>query len=191
MRSPVRWAGSKRQMLSLLRSYWKSDATYIEPFAGSACLFFDIEPEKAVLGDLNSELINSYRVLRDDPESALSALRPIEPTKENYYAIRQQSPEDLMGADAAARFFFLNRHCFNGLYRTNQTGKFNVPFGRTKGNPALDENLLRSASRLLSRAQLLNADFEVTLDKARYGDFVYLDPPYVSRKGKSIFRVFA
>jgi DNA adenine methylase len=184
MRSPIRWAGSKRQMLSLLRGYWKNDATYIEPFAGSACLFFDLEPSRAIIGDLNSELINSYRSLRDDPDSTLTELRALRPSKEQYYAARRQSPQDLAGADAAARFFFLNRHCFNGLYRTNMKGEFNVPFGMTKGTPQLDEGLLLSASKLLSRAQLVNADFEVTLDKAHRGDFVYLDPPYISRADK-------
>jgi DNA adenine methylase len=184
MRSPVRWAGSKRQMLNLLRSYWDNDATYIEPFAGSACLFFDLEPNRAIIGDLNGELINSYRSLRDDPESTLAELRPLRPSKERYYEARAQSPQNLAGAEAAARFFFLNRHCFNGLYRTNLKGEFNVPFGLTKGAPPLDEALLLSASKLLSRAQLVNADFEVTLDKAHQGDFVYLDPPYISRRDK-------
>jgi DNA adenine methylase len=171
-------------MLSLLRSYWKSGATYIEPFAGSACLFFDVEPDRAIIGDLNGELINSYRVLRDDPESTLAALKSLVPSKNEYYAIRAQSPHDLTSAEAAARFFFLNRHCFNGLYRTNLKGEFNVPLGRNKGTLAVDDNLLLSASQLLSRAQLVNADFEVTLDKAHRGDFVYLDPPYVSRATK-------
>jgi DNA adenine methylase len=171
-------------MLSLLRSYWKCNSTYIEPFAGSACLFFDIEPIQAILGDLNSELINSYRVLRDDPDSTIDELKALQPGKANYYATRKRSPQDLTGAEAAARFLFLNRHCFNGLYRTNLKGEFNVPIGQSKGAPPLDENLLRSASQLLSRAQLINADFEVTLDKARLGDFVYLDPPYVSRANK-------
>lgn len=184
MRSPVRWAGSKRQMLGLLRGYWRNDATYIEPFAGSACLFFDLEPNRAIIGDLNGDLINSYRFLRDDPESTLAELRTLRPDKEHYYEARGQSPQDLAGAEAAARFFFLNRHCFNGLYRTNLKGEFNVPFGMTRGAPPLDESLLLSASRLLSRAQLINADFEVTLDKAHCGDFVYLDPPYVSSADK-------
>jgi DNA adenine methylase len=171
-------------MLGLLRGYWNSDAMYIEPFAGSACLFFDLEPSRAIIGDLNGELINSYRSLRDDPDSTLAELRTLRPNKERYYEARAQSPQNLAGAEAAARFFFLNRHCFNGLYRTNLNGEFNVPFGLTKGAPPLDEALLLSASRLLSRAQLVNADFEVTLDRARRGDFVYLDPPYVSRRNK-------
>jgi DNA adenine methylase len=171
-------------MLGLLRGYWRNDATYIEPFAGSACLFFDLEPNRAIIGDLNGDLINSYRFLRDDPESTLAELRTLRPDKEHYYEARGQSPQDLAGAEAAARFFFLNRHCFNGLYRTNLKGEFNVPFGMTRGAPPLDESLLLSASRLLSRAQLINADFEVTLDKAHCGDFVYLDPPYVSSADK-------
>jgi DNA adenine methylase len=168
-------------MLGLLRAYWKGAATYIEPFAGSACLFFDIEPGRAILGDLNRELVNSYRVLRDDPRAVLSILRGLIPDSGAYYRVREESPDDLPGAEAAARFFYLNRHCFNGLYRTNMKGKFNVPMGKTKNRPSLDEKLFLSASQMLSRAELVNADFEVTLSKANHGDFVYLDPPYISR----------
>jgi DNA adenine methylase len=168
-------------MLGLLRAYWERAATYIEPFAGSACLFFDIEPDRAILGDLNRELVNSYRVLRDDPQSVLSILRGLIPNKSAYYTVREKSPDDLPGADAAARFFYLNRHCFNGLYRTNMRGKFNVPMGKAKRSISLKEELFLSASRMLSRAELVSADFEVTLSKANRGDFVYLDPPYISR----------
>lgn len=180
MKSPIRWAGSKRQMLCLLRRFWSGAGTYIEPFAGSACLFFDLAPQRAILGDMNGELINSYRHLRDDPDSVMQVLRQLMPRKSAYYAVRAQSPDELPGAEAAARFFYLNRYCFNGLYRTNTRGEFNVPIGNPKGTPALDEDTFMGAARLLSSAKLMNADFEATLAKAARGDFAYLDPPYVT-----------
>jgi len=167
-------------MLDLLRRFWSGAGTYVEPFAGSACLFFDIEPRSAILGDTNGELVNSYRYLRDDPDSVIRVLRRLIPKKNSYYSVRSQSPDDLPGAHATARFLYLNRYCFNGLYRTNARGEFNVPLGNPKGTPSLDEETLRGASRLLRGANLMHADFEATLAKATRGDFAYLDPPYVT-----------
>jgi DNA adenine methylase len=178
MNSPIRWAGSKRQMLALLRSFWARGNRYIEPFAGSACLFFDIEPSEAVLGDLNADLINAYRCLRDDCDATLAALSKLIPNKENYYAVRSIDPLSLGSVDAAARFLFLNRLCFNGLYRTNMLGQFNVPIG-SDPERIYDEPLLRAAAVLLKRTTLTAGDFEGTLDRARSGDFVFLDPPYI------------
>ena len=165
-------------MLSLLRSYWTDGKRYIEPFAGSACLFFDIEPEAAILGDLNADLMNAYRCLRDDCEGTLLSLNQMEMTKENYYKIRAVDPSGLGSLDAAARFLFLNKLCFNGLYRTNLKGQFNVPIG-SKNEKVIDKEQLRRASLLLGNTKLKVGDFESTLDSARAGDFVFLDPPYV------------
>lgn len=186
MKSPVRWAGSKRQMLGLLRDHWSGQSRYIEPFAGSACLFFDLEPLDAIIGDLNEELIESYRILRDCPEDLIKKIKEWRPTRETYYQVRSLALNKLSRIDSAARFFFLNRYCFNGLYRTNLNGKFNVPFGAPNKDHQIDENQLRAASVALHRARLMNTDFMITLDQAREGDFVYLDPPYVLKE-KRVF----
>lgn len=179
MKTPIRWAGSKFKTLHLLRSYWPgNNANYIEPFAGSACLFFDIEPQRAVLGDLNADLIRTFRALRDQPETVITILKSMSISKRSYYLARAKNQDEMSTAEAAARFLFLNKYCFNGLYRTNQKGRFNVPYGHKLRREKIDFSLLRGAALLLKRSTLVNEDFETTLDQARNGDFVYLDPPY-------------
>lgn len=185
MRSFLRWAGSKRQQLPKLRQYWRGDlhATYIEPFAGSACLFFDLQPQKAVLGDLNWELINSFRAVQRNPRKVLTELRKLRTGKRNYYRIRGIDPRELSQFQIAARFIYLNWYCFNGLYRTNLKGQFNVPYGPPKDGTAINSEKIVSASHALRNASLLHADFEETVSQVRRGDFVYMDPPYfVSRR---------
>jgi DNA adenine methylase len=179
MRSFVRWAGSKRLLLTQLRRYWPGGASrYVEPFCGSACLFFDIQPSCAILGDLNEELIWTYRVVRNNPGLFLESFRRIRFCRKNYYKLRSTHPSQMAEADRAARFLFLNRACFNGIYRTNLKGEFNVPYGPPKSGRILDEKWVTSASTALSRALLVRGDFETTLDHVQSGDFVYLDPPY-------------
>jgi DNA adenine methylase len=189
MRPPIRWAGSKLKSLSLLRSiYNAAPGRYVEAFAGSACLFFDVSPPKALINDLNPDLIRAYRCLRDDRDRLLLKLRSIPTAKSAYYELRARDPESMGECDAAARFFYLNRFCFNGLYRTNRSGRFNVPYGHLRKKERIDFELLVRASKLLQRAELLNADFERSVEAARQGDFVYLDPPYV---GSGAGRLFA
>ena len=179
MKSILRWAGSKRQLLSQLRQYWPGANTrYIEPFAGSACLFFALEPVDAVLGDTNQGLIRCYRAIRSNVERVLECVRRLPPGKAAYYRIRAIDPADLAEAEQAARFIYLNRFCFNGIYRTNNAGRFNVPYGAKTPRRTADEDLLRSAARLLQRAQFVASDFSQTLAQALAGDFVYIDPPY-------------
>lgn len=175
----LRWAGSKRQLIAELSRYWPSGNTrYIEPFAGSACLFFHLAPEQAVLGDLNADLMNTYRNIRCDVERVIECLRRLPIGKDAYYLIRAITPQSLTGPEQAARFIYLNRYCFNGLYRTNRSGGFNVPYGDPKGSHHIDEDRLRVASRLFRDTQFVCGDFEETLQYALPGDFVYLDPPY-------------
>jgi DNA adenine methylase len=179
MRSFVRWAGSKRLLLPHLRRYWPGGATrYVEPFCGSACLFFDLQPSSAILGDLNEELIWTYRVVRNTPSLFLESFRRIRFDRASYYKLRSTPPEALAEAERAARFLFLNRACFNGIYRTNLKGEFNVPYGPPRSGRILDETWVTSASTGLNRALLVRGDFEATLDHVQPGDFVYLDPPY-------------
>jgi len=185
VRSFIRWAGSKRLSLPHLKPYLrKITGRYIEPFAGSCCIFFEMEPQSAILGDLNSELITTMKAVRRDVYRVLECVRRLPKGEKAYYRIRESRIEDLSDAELAARFLYLNRYCFNGLYRTNRAGKFNVPYGppRRSRPPGIDEQLVVAASRLLQRATLINGDFEATMREAEKGDLVYLDPPYATLK---------
>lgn len=186
----LRWAGSKRQILDRLAQYWRpSYKRYVEPFAGSACLFFAIAPARGLLGDINFHLVETLTTVRDDVESVIPLLTSAKRDKELYYQIRAIDPQSLSRAERAAQFIYLNRYCFNGLYRTNRQGRFNVPFG-AEGNGYIPiPEHLRYCSRLLRRAEIIGADFESVLARVRTGDFVYLDPPYVTKQ-RRVFREY-
>jgi len=125
----LRWAGSKRRLIPRLRSFWSHRyKRYVEPFMGSACLFFALRPARAILGDINGDLVATYHTIREHPRAVWNALQRIPVGKTSYYATRQLNPNDLSDVNKAARFIFLNRFCFNGLYRTNLQGRFNVPY---------------------------------------------------------------
>jgi DNA adenine methylase len=180
MKSIVRWAGSKRSLLpELRRCVPETFNTYIEPFAGSACLFFDIQPKRAILADLNSELINTYRQVRRNPELVLQGFRRFRKGERSYYKIRALDPAELSDVERAARFLYLNRFCFNGLYRTNLKGEFNVPYGPPTKPLRVFESDVVAAAAVLRSAQLIADDFENVVDHVEEGDLVYLDPPYV------------
>jgi len=186
----LRWAGSKRLLLPKLRqSVPHSFNRYIEPFAGSACLFFDLEPEQAILGDLNADLICALRAIQANPSLVLECLSRLPLGKEGYYSVRGLDPELLPTAEVAARFLYLNHYCFNGIYRTSAAGRFNVPYGPPKSHAPIDEERLLRSSRLLRRAAVIHADFEQTLSHAEAGDFVYLDPPFAV-SARRVFRQY-
>jgi DNA adenine methylase len=176
----MRWAGSKRQSLPALAAFWSDRyARYVEPFAGSCSLFFHLAPRSALLGDLNDELIITYRSISHRPRKIheLAAALPV--NKTTFNRVRALDPVRLGLDERAARFVYLNRNCFNGLYRTNRQGQFNVPFaGRKQGALPSEEEFVQAA-QLLRRASLVAGSFETTLALCRRGDFVYLDPPYV------------
>jgi len=175
----LRWAGSKRQLLPTLGQYFPADATsYIEPFAGSACLFFSLSPKKAVLADINVELMATYRAVRRSPDDVALELKGLRRSKREYLRMRSLRPSHLTPPERAARFIYLNRFCFNGLYRTNRKGEFNVPYGASGTGRLPDAETLRACSRALRRVTLLTGDFEAALRHAHPGDFVYMDPPY-------------
>jgi DNA adenine methylase len=174
----IRWAGSKRALLPKLRKYWPGHGKYVEPFCGSSCLYFDIEPASAVLGDINKELISAYRTIRRNPQRVAECLLRLPITRATYYRLRAQDPFDLSECELAARFLFLNRLCFNGIYRTNRDGRFNVPYAKPKRKVRFSAEPLIEASGLLRKATLLTEDFEETVSHAEPGDLVYLDPPY-------------
>jgi DNA adenine methylase len=178
----MRWAGSKRLALARLRQCFPpSYKRYIEPFAGSASLFFDLAPRDAILSDLNSELIQTYRAVKRDASLVIECLGRLRQGEDQYYRIRGLKPSGLCDAEAAARFIYLNRYCFNGLYRTNAKGKFNVPYGPPKNGAQIDTRLILEAGEALRTAMIINADFEDTISYVGPGDVVYLDPPYAVR----------
>jgi DNA adenine methylase len=174
----LRWAGSKRALLDELEARRPSGQwRYVEPFAGSACFFFALQPERALITDRNARLMETYRVLCERPDDLAKRVHAWPTDSATYYEVRSQPDEHLSPLDRSARFIYLNRLCFNGVYRTNRKGQFNVPYGRDTGAvPSLDR--FRSCGELLRRAELRAADFETTLASAGPGDFVYLDPPY-------------
>ena len=177
----LKWAGGKTQLLRVLERYVPdSYRSYIEPFFGGGALFFALAPKPAVVADSNPELINVYRTLVDDVESVITRLRDFENTEEMFYEVRALSYEALDPIAAAARTIYLNRTCFNGLYRVNRSGQFNTPFGRYKNPKICDSTKLRAAARVLAGARIVQDDFrELLASEARPGDFIYLDPPYV------------
>lgn len=186
----LRWAGSKRKLLPVLLQRTPSRfGRYVEPFAGSACLFFSLRPEKAILGDINSELIGTYLEVKYRVDSLIRHLRGFRVSKSQYYSLRAHRASKSTSA-AAARFICLNRYCFNGLYRTNTSGAFNVPYGGKRGGEMPTSAMLKACSRLLRNAQLMAKPFEDVLDKVKRGDFVYLDPPF-SVKAQRVFREYS
>lgn len=190
-----RWAGSKRKLLPELSSYWKPwHRRYIEPFAGSSCLFFALQPASAVLSDKNPELIAAYQTIRDDPIAVHRSFSALPRNASTYYHLRQLDPTRLSRFDRAVRFTYLNRNCFNGIYRTNLAGEFNVPFATSRSGAYPSLRDFMSCAQLLQSATLKHCDFGSTLRSVRAGDFVYLDPPYAvsqrrvfSEYGKGMF----
>jgi DNA adenine methylase len=179
-RSILRWAGSKKRLLPKLMSCIpQSFNSYFEPFAGSACLFFALEPRRATLGDINPALVEAYAVLRAHPIEVYEAISAMPDTEAYYYRIRKFEPSLLAETERAARFIYLNRFCFNGVYRTNVRGEFNVPRGLSTGRIPSREEFLRCAS-LLQDCTLHAGDFSLSVASAGAGDFVYLDPPYTT-----------
>lgn len=178
----LRWAGSKRRLVPILRSYWKPDHNrYLEPFAGSACLFFSLNPPRAILGDLNGELISTYMEVKYRLDSLLDQLSTLRRNRREYKKLRSLRPNELNPCARAARFIYLNRYCFNGLYRTNLKGEFNVPYGGQKSGSVPPVELLRECSKQLMKTRLMAGDFERVLRLARKGDFIYMDPPFAVR----------
>lgn len=177
----LKWAGGKRQLLPLLiQKVPLRFGNYIEPFFGGGALFFWLEPERALISDSNPELVNFYQVLASHPEALMTTASRLRTDEATFYEVRESRFEDLAPIEAAARTLFLNKTCFNGLYRVNRKGHFNVPYGRYKNPKIFESQTLMRASQALRRATLVLGDFRDVLAKfAMPGDFVYLDPPYV------------
>ncbi|MBC3871141.1 Dam family site-specific DNA-(adenine-N6)-methyltransferase [Undibacterium oligocarboniphilum] len=177
----LKWAGGKTQLLGeIIPKMPKKYGRYIEPFFGGGAVFFAARPENGIIADSNPELVNLYRTVATDVDGVIAQLRQYENTEDVFYAVRALDVTKLSNVEAAARTIFLNRTCFNGLYRVNKTGQFNVPFGRYKNPKIIDEDALQAASVLLSNTTIICGDYKTVLqENAQAGDFIFLDPPYL------------
>ncbi len=195
----VKWVGGKGRLMAQLTPLLPAGVErmrHVEPFVGGGAVFFARQPERAVLCDINPDLVHVYRSIRDDVESVIRALQPLAAAghaQETYYGVRERynSGEGRGKALRAAMFIYLNKTCFNGLHRVNRRGQFNVPAGRYKNPTILDGAGLRAASRALQHADIRCAGFEELLDAARPGDFVYFDPPYAPVSDTASFTSYA
>jgi DNA adenine methylase len=179
----VKWAGGKSQLLGqLAKRVPQKYNRYVEPFVGGGALFFRLQPEVSFLADVNDELVNTYRVIRDSVELLIEDLKRHRYEREYFYTLRAldrtQEYADLSSVQKASRFICLNKTCFNGLYRVNSKGYFNTPFGRYSNPTICDEVNLRACSEALQGAVLESATYEQLEQELGAGDFVYLDPPY-------------
>lgn len=186
----VKWAGGKRQLLKFIKERVPSSYnTYIEPFVGGGALLFELLPKKAIINDINEELINAYLVIRDNLDELINSLKKHENTEEYYYYIRSLKPHELNNIERASRFIYLNRTCYNGLYRENSKGEFNVPFGNYKDPKIVDEENLKVVSHYLNSADITItcSDYKEVCYMATNDDFVYFDPPYYPLSKNSSF----
>lgn len=181
----LKWAGGKRQLVPKIREYLPNDYNlYFEPFIGAGAVLFNLQPRTALINDANEELINCYRVVKDHPEKLIAHAKQHPNTKKHFYELRSldRKPDfaHLSELERASRILFLNKTCFNGLFRVNSRGHFNVPYSKYSNPLIVDEVGIRAASRYFnsSRIEMSSEDFETALSGAGRDDFVYLDPPY-------------
>jgi len=182
----LKWAGGKRQLLSEITKHIPEKfSTYYEPFLGGGAVLFDLQPNRAVVNDINEELINMYLVIRDNVDELIESLKQHRNEEEYYYMIRELDRDkkkynQLSNIEKASRIIFLNKTCYNGLFRVNSQGQFNVPFGRYKNPDIVNEATLKAVNNYLNRAKITFkcTDFEKAVKGIRKGDFVYFDPPY-------------
>jgi len=191
----LKWAGGKTQLAdSLLERRPASFNTYHEPFVGSGAIFFRLYREglirRAVLADVNAELIDTYLAVRDHVAEVIRILSELPYSKEFYYAIRSQDPWTLNLPERAARMIYLNKTGYNGLYRVNRQGQFNVPFGRHKSPRYLDRENLLAVSQALQNVEILCTPFDTVVERAQPGDWVYFDPPYVPLSQTASFTAY-
>lgn len=183
----VKWAGGKRQLLTQIKERMPEKYNnYFEPFVGGGAVTFALLPENALINDINKALINAYRQICNAPEAFLKAIKKLdnemwEDGKEYYYFLREHYNDKLMktefDVELAALFVFINKHCFNGLYRVNGKGLFNVPYNNSR-RVSVDENLIMEISEYLQSVKIMDGDFEVACKEAKGGDFVFIDSPY-------------
>lgn len=183
----LKWAGGKRQLLNEIRKFYPREKfrCYFEPFVGGGAVLLDLQPEKAVVNDSNPELVNLYNVIRAEPEALIREAERHPVDKAHYYRVRQLDRDErklrgLSAVERAARIMYLNKTCYNGLFRVNSRSEFNVPFGDYKNPKIVDRSVIAGVSSYLNTAdvEILNGDFAEAVTAARKGDFLYFDPPY-------------
>jgi len=181
----LKWVGGKRQLMTEIEPLLPTRiSTYYEPFVGGGAVFLHTQPKKAVINDYNSELINVYETIRDNVDALIAHLAIHKNNSEYFYQVRgldrQEGFNELSKLERASRVIYLNKTCFNGLYRVNSSGEFNTPFGRYKNPNIINETVLRAVSNYLQKndIKLLNGDYQDALKNIRKGSFVYFDPPY-------------
>ena len=183
----VKWAGGKRQLMSEIVKYKpKTYKKFIEPFVGGGSVFMELQNNKTVINDFNSELINTYIVIRDNVDELIFELEKHKKndSKEYFYTLREWDRNGILekksNVERASRFIYLNKTCFNGLFRVNSQGQFNVPYGNYKNPNIVNKEVLIADSKFLNKSEvkIMNGDFEEATKTARKGDFVYFDPPY-------------
>lgn len=183
----VKWAGGKRQLIPQIRERMPEQFNnYYEPFVGGGAVIFELLPENAVINDINRALINAYQMICDHPQEFLQEINRLdtemwEDGKEYYYSLREHYNDKLMkdefDVELAALFVFINKHCFNGLYRVNGKGLFNVPYNNSRRS-SVDEKSIREISEFLKNVTIISGDFEVACKGAGKGDFIFIDSPY-------------
>src|SRR5699024_11115588 len=184
----VKWAGGKRQLLPYLRENMPKDSfnNYFEPFVGGGALLFDLQPQKPVINDFNGELINAYNVIKDNVDELLNDLEKHVNTSEYFYEMREKDRTEeyktMTSIEKASRLIYLNKTCYNGLFRVNSKNQFNVPFGNYKKPNFVNREVLKGVSTYLNNSdvKILNGDYEEAIKDCKKGDFIYFDPPYDS-----------
>ncbi|MFA6554214.1 MAG: DNA adenine methylase [Candidatus Paceibacterota bacterium] len=182
----IKWVGGKRQLLAQFRGlnlyppekFDIKTGKYYEPFVGGGAVFFDLLPAEGYLSDLNKELVTTYNVIKNDVEKLIVALKKHDIDKDYFLKIRALDWKTLNDVDVASRFIFLNRTCFNGMYRVNSKGGFNVPYGKHTNPLICDQDNLRKVSKALQDIDIKHQDYKAVLKTAKKGDFIYFDPPY-------------
>lgn len=183
----LKWAGGKRQLLPAIKEYIPQQfGQYYEPFIGAGAVLFSLQPKKSIINDTNGELINCYRVIKDNPEELLDLCQEHREknSKEHFYSLREQDRrddfQDRSPLERAARIIYLNKTCFNGLFRVNSSGQFNVPYGNYSNPVIADPAVIKSVSAYLNQrdVRILEGDFAKAVSTARKGAFIYFDPPY-------------
>jgi DNA adenine methylase len=185
----LKWAGGKTQLLQeLLARMPDTYEVFYEPFIGGGALYFAVSPSQAVIADINEDLVNAYTVVRDNPKELIKALSKFKNEKEYFYEVRSMDEAKMTALEKAARLIYLNRTCFNGLYRVNKSGQFNVPFAGYKNPNITQEERILADSKILNNTKIKHSGFDNMLKSAKAGDFIYLDPPYYPKSVYSDFK---
>lgn len=192
----VKWVGGKRQLLSEIEPLIpKKITTYVEPFIGGAALLFHLQPQKAIINDFNNELMNVYKVIKENPEQLILSLEKhqVKNSEDYYYEIRSldrmEEYDSFSDIEKASRILYLNKTCYNGLFRVNQAGQFNAPYGKYKVPAIVNDVVIKAVSKYFNSASIkfLTGDYKQALKGLRKGAFVYFDPPYMPVSASSSF----